>query len=491
MNPQHSFWHTLLVPLLIGVMAFTAYLVYKGNPEIMNTDTYYSVLSKKNKKSEALFHIKNSNESVREDLYATVAPTEVGRISHRLIDAKEENFTTINLSSTEAADGLPYAIEARAIGKSIVAKENTKITVAASNGLVAWAFELPKGQTFSPGPVANLGTALYLSTVDGRIYVFDMLTGDVVWAAVNSKKYIHSPMVNGEKLLLFVEEKPNQRWSLDILDAKTATFIKNLKDLELPLSGNPVVNDGIFYYSTQNGHLYALHLDDGDGAWQSEVSASFRSGPTLIGDRLYLTNEDGLVLVFDKKSGRKVNEIELGSTIQERIAIIDGTNYAVTADLSGYLMVFDYKANKRIWRYNLNMPGQNHPFRLVQLTNQSLAQLNFTSLVRGWMILIPCSSTRLCIFDVKEGRLLHRIDLKGKPLTAPILFTDPTLVLTPVQQSGGATAVVGLQVYEPPKKDGEAAASTGAAPNATAASNVAPASTSPGAQTDGTDKVDK
>ena len=55
-----------------------------------------------------------------------------------------------------------------------------------------------------------------------------------------------------------------------------------------------VVSDGIVYFTTERGTLYALDLGTGDMRWQAELGASTYSTPSLIGGLILVASEDGL-----------------------------------------------------------------------------------------------------------------------------------------------------------------------------------------------------
>lgn len=409
------------------------YLVYKKNPEIMNTESLHSTLSGPQKQMDA----RALNATIRDNQFTELANLAPSRLSHRYVSADTESFQKIELSSN--------SIQWTANDNFLLVKESAKVTVAKISGEILWTFSLPGENVFTPGHAPQLGSTLYLTTTSGRIYAFDVTSGQIIWYVQSPLKFFRSPLINKSELLLFAEQESNQYWTLQVLDAQTGAFKKTFSKLELPLSGKPIATGEFVYFATQSGQLSALNLDDGKIAWTTEASSSFHSSPSAIGERIYLTNEDGLALGFDRNNGKKISEIELGASIEEPLKRAEGTNIAITIDTSGNLMAADLSLGKRIWRYNLNMQGTKHHFGLYKLTNKALSQLNFNSTLFGWTVWTACNSTKLCIFDLKDGRLLHRIELRAEPLAQPEFVGADDLLLIPVKNGSGAK-IIGFQI---------------------------------------------
>jgi len=440
MNYQISLWDKIAVPFLIGMMFVSAYLVFKNNPEIMNTDTLYQKLSKNRQAAEILIQTNPANSKIA--VSAVAAPPAAGRASHRLAQASEEDFHSAALSalSPDAADSIDtQMIVHPELGRLFVYNSAKGVALINTAGEMIWSFQLPGEQVFSSGPAAIAGTHVWLSTPSGHVYSFIAATGELAWYKVTRSRYLISPTFHNDQLLLFSED--NQYWNLEILNPASGEEIKRHEKFELPFSGRPIVADNILYFAGQTGHLTAVHLETGKEVWSSKGSSSFRSQPSFIGERIYVANEDGLLLAFDRKNGRKAAEIELGSTILAEVKPLTASGLAFTIDINHYLVGIDLRQNKRLWRYNLNQTGRKFHFDIFRLSQQSLTQLTFNSEIGGATVWTACTDQRICIFDAKSGQLLHRFDAKGKPVSEFFVFTD--------QQNPSRTWVVGA--VEPDK----------------------------------------
>ncbi len=63
-----------------------------------------------------------------------------------------------------------------------------------------------------------------------------------------------------------------------------------------PLSGEPVIKDGFVYATGRDGTLWALHLKaDQRVAWTYRVDGSWGAEPAVLGDMLYVGDNNGTV----------------------------------------------------------------------------------------------------------------------------------------------------------------------------------------------------
>ncbi|XZE54386.1 PQQ-binding-like beta-propeller repeat protein [Planctomycetaceae bacterium SH139] len=97
----------------------------------------------------------------------------------------------------------------------------------------------------------------------------------------------------------------------------------------------PVVRDGRVYLNQDRGQVLALDLESGDTAWELELPKNrknYSSSPLLTGSHLYLTREDGQVMVIklpgDAGQPELVSENGLGDdsefTVASPVPVGDG-----------------------------------------------------------------------------------------------------------------------------------------------------------------------
>jgi outer membrane protein assembly factor BamB len=93
----------------------------------------------------------------------------------------------------------------------------------------------------------------------------------------------------------------------------------------------PLLHGGLAYFCFDNGVLSVYDLKTGERQYQQRLGTGtngFSSSPVLAGDRLYVTNEDGHTFVIG--AGRQyklLGENELGETVMASPAVAEGVLY--------------------------------------------------------------------------------------------------------------------------------------------------------------------
>jgi outer membrane protein assembly factor BamB len=76
-------------------------------------------------------------------------------------------------------------------------------------------------------------------------------------------------------------------------------------ELDGSITASPAVENGMVYYPTDAGTMYARQADTGDPQWQIPVGGELLSDPILGGDSLFVASLGGesLVTCLDSASG--------------------------------------------------------------------------------------------------------------------------------------------------------------------------------------------
>jgi outer membrane protein assembly factor BamB len=76
------------------------------------------------------------------------------------------------------------------------------------------------------------------------------------------------------------------------------------------------IADGLIYIADFSGFLHCLDLKTGAPYWTHDTFAAIWSSPILIGDKVYLGDEDGDVIVMQHGKEKKiVAEMNMGSAV--------------------------------------------------------------------------------------------------------------------------------------------------------------------------------
>jgi outer membrane protein assembly factor BamB len=88
------------------------------------------------------------------------------------------------------------------------------------------------------------------------------------------------------------------------------------------------VKDGLLYYSDFSGFLHCVDAKTGKPHWAYDMLAAVWSSPVVIGNRVYLGDEDGDITVFEH--GSKVNvvaELNMGNSVYSSVVPANGSLY--------------------------------------------------------------------------------------------------------------------------------------------------------------------
>ncbi|MDQ1255950.1 MAG: outer membrane protein assembly factor BamB, partial [Candidatus Hydrogenedentes bacterium] len=184
----------------------------------------------------------------------------------------------------------------------------------------------------------NLLFVQYDQKTNGKLYAFDIATGDEAWSVPRKKISWASPVCvpapSGFQLVLNSELDVDAfdpltgkvLWTVACLDGEVAPspaygggmfFVANeyatstairfnaetpeiawQYDEYLPDVSSPVADGQRFYITTSMGDVVALDAATGTAAWEHEFDEGFYTSPILVGDRIYVTDRSGITQIF-------------------------------------------------------------------------------------------------------------------------------------------------------------------------------------------------
>jgi outer membrane protein assembly factor BamB len=90
------------------------------------------------------------------------------------------------------------------------------------------------------------------------------------------------------------------------------------------------VKDGLLYYSDFSGFLHCVDAKSGKPHWVYDMLAAVWSSPVVIGNKVYLGDEDGDITVFEHGTTLKiVAEMTMGSAVYSSVVPANATLYVV------------------------------------------------------------------------------------------------------------------------------------------------------------------
>jgi outer membrane protein assembly factor BamB len=172
-----------------------------------------------------------------------------------------------------------------------------------------------------------------------------------------------------------------------------------------------VIADGVVYVPSSDKNLYALDLKTGAIKWQTQLGI-LTASPGINGDRVYIGDADGTFFCLDRKSGAVLWKFTDDDQTGQITAApnFDGDHVLIPTHNST-LYCLD-KDGKKVWEFRIEGPIYGG----VAVTD-------------GKTFLAGCDS-QMHVLDVKTGKELGSVDLKGQSGAAAAVYGDHLYVGT-------------------------------------------------------------
>jgi outer membrane protein assembly factor BamB len=204
------------------------------------------------------------------------------------------------------------------------------IAVDGFSGRVVWKTKRPVGNSWSSPIVASIGEQFQVITCgDPWVTAYNPADGAELWrASCLTGDIAPSPIyANG---LVFVIE-PYSKLVAIKPDGKgdvTETHIAWLSEEGGPDICSPVSNgESIFLLATE-GLLECYKVSDGKRLWEKDLEEYFLASPSLVGNKLYLLSEKGVMFIAEAETEYKeLAKCELHEKCHASPAFADGRIY--------------------------------------------------------------------------------------------------------------------------------------------------------------------
>ena len=201
-----------------------------------------------------------------------------------------------------------------------------------TTGKEVWAEERD-GSSWSSPILAQTPTGTQL-IVNAHEYVdgYDPLSGTLLWSQkCLSGEVAPSPFYADG--LVFVANDYAQSAAVKIEGPPDTTDRETLWTYSeyLPDISSPVGDGERFFFGTAMGEIVALDATSGEELWAEEVGDGFYSSPVIVGDRIFVFDGEGKMLVVRAASTFElITTADLGETTYATPAILDGRIYIRT-----------------------------------------------------------------------------------------------------------------------------------------------------------------
>ena len=248
-----------------------------------------------------------------------------------------------------STDGSVAAFDA-ATGKSLW-RQNSR-----THGWFGWGDKKRPDAFYAGGPAVD-GDLLVVGTLDGHVYGLDAKSGEKRWETTLPSEVITAPaIVSG---MVVVRTNDGRVYGLDAAtgERKWAYDQSVVPLLTLRGNGPLLVANGVVFFGSDDGHLVALRLDNGDKLWDLPLASG--EGRTdidrlddadgaivLDGTTLYAGAFHGQLTAIDGPSGRPM----WNHAFSTYTSIDVGGNALLGVDDKSDVWAFDKTSGADMWK---------------------------------------------------------------------------------------------------------------------------------------------
>ncbi|CAJ36365.1 PQQ-binding-like beta-propeller repeat protein [Methanocella arvoryzae] len=225
-----------------------------------------------------------------------------------------------------------------------------------------WTYSTNAYITGSPVYQNNV---LYVGTQSGKLYSLYAPYGSAQWTFTTDNK---TPTAISAAPLVATDEVTRQRmiyfgsgqgtlFAVDINGKEVWRF-----QADSSIDCTPVLYNGVIFFGTFNGKVYALSAEDGNQCWNFTADGWISDGLAAMDNQIYFGSWDGHLYSLDVGNGKQKLKVDLNSRVNA--PVVSGDNiYVGTQD--GVLYCINRFSGNVQWKFETDGAIVSRP--LVQL----------------------------------------------------------------------------------------------------------------------------
>jgi len=344
---------------------------------------------------------------------------------------------TLNFMGWVAAAAMPVAtLAADATGFRGDAARSGHYTAPGAPELHGLRWKFRTGGAVQSSPAVRDGI-VYVGSNDGRLYALDAGSGGERWRLQTQGRVASSPAVaDGRVYVLSYDGR------LHAADAATGKGLwsfatggerrfahANLHGAEpaaelMPdpfdfFLSSPVVVDGVVFFGSGDGHVYAVDADSGALRWKFTADGVVHASPAVVDGTLYVGDFSSRLYAIDTATGRERWRFQAGTDpktgnqqgFQASPVVVDGVVYVGCRDSKFYAL--DAATGRERWSYS----------------NKGSWVIGSAVVDRGRVYFATSDTGLLHALDAATGALLQTIENRRWPMFSSPAIAGDTLYL--------------------------------------------------------------
>ncbi len=264
----------------------------------------------------------------------------------------------------------------------------------ARSGVERWRLQTQGRVASSPAVAAG---RVYVLSYDGRLHAADATTGAALWnfATGGERRFAHANLHGAEP---------------------AAELMPDPFDFFL---SSPVVVDGVVYFGSGDGHVYAVDAANGALRWKFSADGVVHASPAVVDGTLYVGDFASRLYAIDTASGRERWRFQAGTDpkignqqgFQASPVVVDGVVYVGCRDSKFYAL--DAATGRERWSYS----------------NKGSWVIGSAVVDRGRVYFATSDTGLLIALDAATGALLQTIENRRWPMFSSPAIAGDTLYL--------------------------------------------------------------
>ena len=308
------------------------------------------------------------------------------------------NASHTGVAASRAADGLavrwafatggPIVSSPAVVGGIVYvgSADRNLYAVDAATGQMRWKFNARGDVNSSPAVVDGV---VYFAGLSGDLYAVDAATGKLRWAfATEGERRFSAP---GLFTALPSRETMPDPWDFYL--------------------SSPAVVDGVVYFGSGDGHVYAVDAATGRLRWEYKTGSVVHASPAVANGVVYVGSWDTYFYALDARNGSLVwryktgddNRAHLMTGIQGSAAVADGIVYFGCRDANLYAL--DTATGALRWRFP---------------TDGSWV-ISSPAVAEGKVYFTTSDTKRFEALDARSGKLLYSLPDKIYSFSSPVI----------------------------------------------------------------------
>lgn len=182
--------------------------------------------------------------------------------------------------------------------------------------------------------------------------------------------------------------------------------------------GGLVLDNGVVYFSSALGQVYAIDAEYGDMNWSYDTDSQIWGSPVVADGVLYIGSYDNYLYAIDTETGELIWKYDAGGAIIAQPVVEDGIVY-----IGGYnreMHAVNTVSGQMVWKYPSGDKGDGDPENWFWTA----------AIVNDGILIAPNMDGNIYCLNATNGNLVSKVELDNPIMSTPVVVDGELLVAT-------------------------------------------------------------